>query len=94
MIITLFLNVERSDNYFSSDKIMVLYMKSDTFSCTSIQIHFGNGIMRTDLNGFGSIGDLAQPTSYRSTKLEFLLQCQCYFKCAHLLKKIGININF
>ena len=59
MIITLFLNVERSDNYFSSDKIMVLDMKSDTFSCTSIQIHFGNGIMRTDLNGFGSIGDLS-----------------------------------
>ena len=84
MIITLFLNVERSDNYFVSDKIMVLDMKSDTFSCTSIQVHLGNGIMRTDLNGFGSIGDLSQPTSYRSTKLEFLLQCQCYFKRAHL----------
>ena len=84
MIITLFLNVERSDKFFKWQEFIVLDMKSDTFSCTSIQVHLGNGIMRTDLNGFGSIGDLSQPTSYRSTKLEFLLQCQCYFKRAHL----------
>ena len=51
MIIDENLLIERSD------------VKSDAFSCTSIQIHLGNGVMGAHLNCFGTIGHLSEPTT-------------------------------
>ena len=38
-------------------------MKGDVFSCTQIQVHFGNGVIRVHLNGFVTIGHLSEPTT-------------------------------
>ena len=59
-------------------------VKGDAFSCTSIQVHLGNGVMRAHLNGFGTIGHLSEPTTNWSTKLLLLLKGESDFESADL----------
>ena len=40
---------------------LYLYAESHAFLCAAVQIHFLQGVMRTDMEALGSIGDLAKP---------------------------------
>ena len=43
------------------DQLSISYAESYTFLCAAVQIHFLNGVVRADVQAFGSIGDLAKP---------------------------------
>ena len=44
-------------------QLFVLDAKSDALLRAAVQIHFFEGIVRTDMQAFGAIGDLSKPTS-------------------------------